>query len=173
MNHHVKQQHGCGWITVVVYRRFFSFFACLKSLGQCTGSSEYWVSAFSEIDHHHLSSVVPQTVWLVGLRSVSLFFSSLFPAFSNRCRYPSTWRWFDLRTSQAGSCSPPSLFVFSQNNCSVVCPGKFLHLNTTGFPSVRSNSRYSWDFVNDSIFSFQASIDRGCSWILPRQSTES
>ena len=55
MNHQAKQQHCCGWITVVVYRRFFSFFACLKSLRQRTCSSEYGVSAFSEIDHHHLS----------------------------------------------------------------------------------------------------------------------
>ena len=110
---------------------------CVQQVGVCT-----------------LSSVVPQTVWLVGLRSVSLFLQFLVSCFLQSMSLP-----VDMKMIRSPNFSGWILFSSIALCIShVVCPGKFLHLNTTGFPSVRSNSRCSWDFVNDSIFSFQASI---------------
>ena len=54
----------------------------------------------------------------------------------------------------------------SRSNCSVES-WEIFHPNTTGSPSNQSNSRYSPDFANQWMFSFQASVDRAYSRILP------
>ena len=83
----------------------------------------------------------------------------------------------DMKMIRSSNCSGWTLFSssvlwISGSNCSDVCPGKTVRSNSTGSPSIQSNSRYSRNYVNHLIFRFQASIDWGYSYILPRESTE-
>ena len=94
--------------------------------------------------NHHLRRSVPQTVWLVGVRSIPFFFRSwsnvlqgivlrtpqlpknskymflYFRLFPNRCRCTSTSRCIDLRTLPVEARSLPSSFGFPEGTA-VVC----------------------------------------------------
>ena len=71
--------------------------------------------------------------------------------------------YIDMKILRPGKCSGSHdisviMFWISARICNVVNPGKLVHSNSIGSPSIRSNSRHWDEFTNHSIFSFQALV---------------
>ena len=193
-----KNQFRGSLVATDVYRQFSFSFAFQVSSFQSTGSTEYGVSAFTEVEHHVLSDPIPFSIRFVRMSS-EIFLSDPGPR-NDECpcvnfrAYSATFLEFAIHSPSFLNFSPYSVVVhwheddssckllrFTLYNviifwilvriCNDVNPGNIFHSNSIGSPSIRSNSRY-WDgFINHSIFSFHALT--GVLGILPKQNTES
>ena len=198
-NNDVKQQLCCCWITLWCLKRVSSSFACQKSSGQRTCSSEYKMSALCETDHHHLNNMIPHTVLAANVRSVPLLFSSWteeWPvSFGKTCGVCSNiWR---IRHTNffVFLCSPIDAVVHLHEDDSILevfrLDSVLLHRHVD-FPEANAllcvkkfpleHDKISVNTILFTIFvgllephnfTFQASVGGGYSWILPRQRTES
>ena len=61
----------------------------------------------------------------------------------------------------------------ARTSCNVVNPGKILHSNSIGSPSILSKALYSGELLNHVNLSSYAIFDCGFSFIFPRHNTES
>ena len=69
-NNRAKNHFDCIFITTEVYGQLYTS----KFLFKNTGSTEYGMSAFTEVDHHVLSDTNPFSVRLVSVSSVPFLF---------------------------------------------------------------------------------------------------
>ena len=94
-----KNHFGCTVVTTEIYRQFSCSFASQTSSIESTGSTEYGMSTFTEVDHHVLSDAIPFSIACAHLLAYSATireFATQVSRFSFspiQCRYTLTWRW--------------------------------------------------------------------------------
>ena len=73
-SNHVKKSLNRFQIGTIVYRQFSMAFAFESTSGQWTCSTENWMSAFCEFQHHPFRNFVPNSLWTIFTDRVPLLF---------------------------------------------------------------------------------------------------
>ena len=175
-----KNHFGCFVVTTEMYRQFPFSFAFQISSFQSTGSTEYGVSTFTEVDHHALSDTIPFCIRLVRVSfrtilSVPGQRNDKGPC-ANLLAYSATV--FGIRSTLFFVSFVSPYHVVGSHCISVIMfldLGENLQWNeswemfSTRTPSalrpIRSYSRFWDEFISQSILSFHAQT--GLSLILP------
>ena len=168
--------------------------------GQWACSTENWMSAFCEFQHHLFRHFVPFSCGLSSLIEYH-FFSEPGPI-NDHCPAPNLFAHretrlafdphsfsltfdqqekslnIDIKKIHPVKFSDVSPYLncellTSSLSCNVLNPYKIFHSNSIGSPSILSKFLYSGDDLNHPNLSSHASFDSGFSKILPRQNTES
>ena len=178
-----------SWLTEMIVRRTNSAvssspqkcidkcsfsFASQSFSFQSTGSTEYGMSTFTEVEHHVLSDTIPFSNRLVRVSSVPFLLWSRPRKWPMSVRESSCTFCYDFgirNTPQTKSlyidmirlgnwlrftpCLSHRVLDLGENlQCSESL--EIFHSNSIGSPSIRSNSRHWDDFMYQSVFSFHA-----------------
>ena len=165
-----------------------------------TRGSEDWVCAFAEFYHHQLNNFVPFSLWTVFTNRVPLF-SDPSPK-NDHCPAPNLFAKretslafdshsfllcldlhemslnIDMKMIRPVNFSGVTLNLNSNSwtlwqCCNVVNPGKTIHSNSIGSPSILSKALHPGELLNNVILSSHAIFDWRFSFIFPRHNTES